>query len=53
LSVSDICKINKTDLLPYIDFDVEKCKEYTSQVNPNIEFIEIYATKAEGMDPCT
>ena len=48
-SVSDLCIINKTDLLPYVDFDVEKCKEYASQVNPNIKFIEVSATKGEGM----
>ncbi len=49
-SVSDLCIINKTDLLPYVDFDVEKCKEYARQVNPNIEFIELSATKGDGME---
>ena len=29
-SVSDLCIINKIDLLPYVDFNVEKCKEYAS-----------------------
>jgi hydrogenase nickel incorporation protein HypB len=48
-SVSDLCIINKTDLLPYVDFNVEKCKEYALQVNPNIKFIEISATKGDGM----
>ena len=52
-SVSDLCIINKTDLLPYVDFDVEKCKEYARQVNPNIEFIELSATKGDGMDKWT
>ncbi len=52
-SVSDLCIINKTDLLPYVDFDVEKCKEYARQVNPNIEFIEISATKGDGMEKWT
>jgi hydrogenase nickel incorporation protein HypB len=52
-SVSDVCIINKTDLLPYVDFDVEKCKEYALQVNPNIKFIEISATKGEGMNKWT
>ncbi len=49
-SVSDLCIINKTDLLPYVDFDVEKCKEYARQVNPNIKFIELSATNGEGME---
>ena len=48
-SVSDICIINKIDLLPYVDFDVEKCKEFARQVNPDIEFIEVSATKGDGM----
>ena len=52
-SVSDLCIINKTDLLPYVDFDVEKCKEYARQVNPNIEFIEVSATKGDGMEKWT
>jgi len=52
-SVSDLCIINKTDLLPYVDFNVEKCKEYARQVNPKIEFIEISATKGEGMEKWT
>lgn len=47
---SDLCIINKTDLLPYVDFDVEKCKEYAKRVNPNIEFIEISVTKGDNMD---
>ena len=48
-SVSDLCIINKTDLLPYVDFDVEKCKDYAKQVNPSIKFIEVSATKGDGM----
>jgi hydrogenase nickel incorporation protein HypB len=52
-SVSDICIINKIDLLPYVDFDVEKCKEYARQVNPNIKFIEISATKGDGLNTWT
>jgi len=52
-SVSDLCIINKTDLLPYVDFDIEKCKEYARQVNPNIEFIELSATKGDGMEKWT
>ena len=46
---SDVCVINKTDLLPYLDFDVEKLKSYALQVNPELEFFEVSATKGEGM----
>ncbi|MBT8220407.1 MAG: hydrogenase nickel incorporation protein HypB [Bacteroidia bacterium] len=47
---SQLCLINKTDLLPYVQFDVEKAKSYASQVNHHLEFIEVSATKGEGMD---
>lgn len=46
---SNICIINKIDLLPYLKFDVEKLKENTKKVNPNIQFFEVSATSGEGM----
>jgi hydrogenase nickel incorporation protein HypB len=45
---SDICIINKTDLLPYVDFDIEKAKQYARQLNPNIRFFELSAKTGEG-----
>lgn len=47
---SDICIINKTDLLPYVDFSVEKCKEYARQVNRRLTFFELSVKTGEGMD---
>ncbi|MEZ5082829.1 MAG: hydrogenase nickel incorporation protein HypB [Bacteroidales bacterium] len=47
---SDICIINKTDLLPYVDFDVEKCKEYARQVNHHLLFFEFSVKTGEGLD---
>jgi hydrogenase nickel incorporation protein HypB len=47
---STVMLLNKTDLLPYIDFDVEKCKKYARQVNPGIIIIELSARSGEGMD---
>lgn len=47
---SDICIINKIDLLPYLNFDVGKVKDYALQVNPNLTFFEVSATSGEGMD---
>jgi len=46
---SDICIINKTDLLPYLDFDTEKAIEYALRVNHHLEFIELSAKTGEGM----
>jgi len=47
---SNLCIINKTDLLPYLDFDVEKTKEFALQVNPDLQFIELSVKSGEGMD---
>ncbi len=47
---SDICIINKTDLLPYVDFDVEQMKKYALQVNHHLEFFELSAKTGEGMN---
>ncbi len=47
---SQLCIINKTDLLPYVDFDMEKAKEYASRVNPNLEFIELSVKTGEGVN---
>lgn len=46
---SDICIINKTDLLPYVDFNVEKCKEYALRVNHHLQFFELSVRTGEGM----
>lgn len=46
---SQICIINKTDLLPYLDFDIEKLKSYALQINPELIFFEVSATTGLGM----
>ena len=48
-SVSDICLINKTDLLPYVDFDLEKCKKYALGVNHHLKFFEVSAKTGAGL----
>ena len=47
---SDVCLINKIDLLPYLNIDINKLKQYALQVNPNLKFFEVSATSGEGMD---
>lgn len=49
-SVSDICIINKIDLSPYVNFDIEKCKSYALKVNPKLKFFEVSATTGAGLD---
>ena len=45
---SDVCIINKTDLLPYVDFDIEKAKQMAKRLNPKMEFFEVSAKTGEG-----
>ena len=47
---SHVCLINKIDLLPYVNFDVEKAKDYARRINPNLVFFEVSATTGQGMD---
>ena len=47
---SDICIINKIDLLPYVNCNINHIKKYALQVNPNLVFFEVSATKGTGMD---
>jgi len=46
---ADICIINKIDLLPYVNTDMSKLKKYALQVNPDLKFFEVSATKGDGM----
>ncbi len=41
--------INKTDVLPFFDFDMDKLREYALMRNPNIEIIPISAKTGEGI----
>lgn len=46
---SDVMLLTKTDLLPYLDFDVEKCMDYARRVNPKIKILQISAKSGDGM----
>jgi hydrogenase nickel incorporation protein HypB len=41
--------INKIDLLPYVDFDLEKCAGYARSVNPGVNILPLSATTGEGV----
>jgi hydrogenase nickel incorporation protein HypB len=41
--------INKIDLLPYVDFNLDRCQAYARQVNPAIEIMTLSATTGEGL----
>lgn len=48
-SVCDVVLINKMDVLPYFDFDLEKCREYIHMRNPKAKIIPICAKTGEGI----
>lgn len=52
-SICDVVLINKIDVLPYFDFDLEKCKEYIHMRNPKAKVIPICARTGEGMEEWT
>jgi hydrogenase nickel incorporation protein HypB len=47
---SDICLINKMDLQPYVECDLQQLRNYALQVNPNLEFFELSARDGQGME---
>ena len=42
--------LNKIDLLPHLDFEVEKCKEMARRVSPGIIIFEVSSRSGEGME---
>jgi hydrogenase nickel incorporation protein HypB len=46
---SELMILNKTDLLPYVRFDVARCLEFARQVNPRIQVLQVSATGGEGL----
>ena len=52
-SVCDVVLVNKIDVLPYFDFELEKCREYVHRRNPQAKVIPICARTGEGMEEWT
>ena len=46
---SDLMLLNKVDLLPHLNFDVERCIENARRVNPDIRVLQVSATSGEGL----
>ena len=49
-SICDVLLINKIDVLPYFDFDMEACEKYVHKLNPNMKIIPICARTGEGIE---
>ena len=47
---SKVMILTKIDLLPYVQFDVNRCLEYARQVNPHISIFQVSATTGAGLN---
>ena len=48
-AAADLLLLNKTDLLPHLDFDVEQCLEYARRINPDLGVLQLSARTGEGL----
>jgi hydrogenase nickel incorporation protein HypB len=49
-AAAQLMVLSKTDLLPHLDFDVDRCVAMARQVNPGIEVLALSSRSGEGMD---
>jgi hydrogenase nickel incorporation protein HypB len=49
-TAADLVIINKADLLPYVDFDVDACLRQARQLHPGVEMLTVSASTGEGLD---
>lgn len=49
-SICDVVLVNKIDVLPYFDFDMDKVREYAKMRNPKLKIFPICAKTGEGME---
>ncbi len=48
--VCNVVLINKMDVAPYFDFDIDKCREYIAMRNPSAKVIPVCAKTGDGID---
>ena len=46
---ADLMVVNKIDLLPYVDFDVAHCVAHARRARPDVEVLEVSATRGDGL----
>lgn len=46
---ADLMLVTKTDLLPYVDFDLDKCLSYARRINPDIDIVTLSTVKGNGL----
>lgn len=47
---ADLVLVNKIDLLPHVDFDVDRCAGYVRRARPDAEILQVSATRGDGLD---
>ncbi|WP_067808971.1 hydrogenase nickel incorporation protein HypB [Nocardia beijingensis] len=46
---AELVLVNKTDLLPYVDFDLDRCREYIHSIHPGVEVFPLSVRTGEGL----
>lgn len=49
-AAADLVVVNKTDLLPYVDFDVDRCEKDARSINPHLEWMPLSARSGENLE---
>ena len=49
-AAADLVVVNKIDLLPYVDFDLDACRTHVKAVNPGAEMVALSATTGENVE---
>ena len=49
-AAADLLLLNKIDLLPHLDFDVEQCLEYARRINPGLGVLQLSARTGAGVN---
>jgi hydrogenase nickel incorporation protein HypB len=49
-AVADLVVVNKIDLLPYVDFDLDACRRHVAAVNPGTPVVALSATRGDNID---
>ena len=49
-AAADLVVVNKTDLLPYVQFDVDRCEKDARSLNPDVTWMPLSVQTGEGLD---
>jgi hydrogenase nickel incorporation protein HypB len=48
-AVADLVIVNKVDLMPYVDFDLDACRRHVKAVNPRVDLLALSATRGDNV----